>query len=268
MRICFHTHCFPDSLAPRAIAALTENAAPAGYLPHTDGTAAGAIRYLREAGIDAALVCNIATNTHQEPKVNNFAISLAASGGPLFAAVSLHPDSERMEEELDRLSAAGIRGIKIHPDYVGVDITDPRFDRIFSLAEERGMFVVSHTGFDPVSPDRPHATAEGILTVVNRHPKLTLIAAHMGGPRQSGDVLRLLVGTPVWFDTSLCAIRPDERDNLLNILRGHSDERILFGTDTPWSFPREEVKFVETAGLSPRAVENIFHRNAEKLLKL
>lgn len=268
MRICFHTHCFPDHLAPRAIAVLTENAAPCGYRPHTDGTAAGAERYLRAAGIDGALVCNIATNTHQERKVNDFALSLAAAHGFFFAAGSLHPDSENAAAELDRLAAGGIRGIKIHPDYVGVDITDARFDRIFSLAEERGMFVVSHTGFDPVSPDRFHATAAGLLAVIRKHPKLTLVAAHMGGPRQSAEVLRLLAGTPIWFDTSLSAIRPDERENLLAILKNHDDTRILFGTDTPWSDPAREIAFVENAGLSPRAVENIFYRNAARLLKL
>ena len=266
MRICFHTHCFPDALAPRAIGALADTAKPCGYAPHTDGTAAGALAYLREAGIDAALVCNIATNTHQEKKVNDFAISLAKSDLPLFSTGSVHPDSEQIESELDRLTAAGIRGIKIHPDYVKMDITDPRFDRIFSLAEERGMFVITHTGFDPIAPDRIHATAEGILSVVQKHPDLHLIAAHMGGPRQSAEVLEKLVGTSVWFDTSLCAIREDERDNLLQILREHSDERILFGTDTPWSFPKLEVAFVENAGLSEHAKENIFHRNAERLL--
>ena len=268
MKICFHTHCFPDALAPRAIAALAANAAPVGMAPHTNGTAAGAVRYLRQAGINAALVCNIATNPRQEPKVNDFAISTAAEKGALFAAGSVHPDSERAEEELDRLLAAGIRGIKIHPDYVKVDVTDPRYDRIFSLAEERGMFVVTHTGFDPVSPDHIHATPEGLLRVVRKHPDLTLIAAHMGGPRQADGVLRLLVGTPIWFDTSLCALRQDERETLLRILREHPDDRILFGTDTPWSFPVREVAFVESAGLSPRAAENVFYRNAAKLLQL
>lgn len=268
MRICFHTHCFPDALAPRAIQALADTAKPCGYAPHTDGTATGALAYLREAGIDAALVCNIATNTHQEKKVNDFAISLAKSDLPLFATGSVHPDSEQAEAELDRLAAAGIRGIKVHPDYVKIDITDPRFDRIFSLAEERGMFVITHTGFDPIAPDHFHATAEGLFSVVRRHPDLNLIAAHMGGPRQSAEVLEKLVGTSIWFDTSLCAIRGDERDNLLKILREHSDERILFGTDTPWSFPKQEVAFVENAGLSERARENIFHRNAKRLLAI
>ncbi len=266
MRFCFHTHCFPDALAPKAMAVLTENAKVCGYIPHTDGTASGAEKVLKSAGIDGALVCNIATNPRQEHKVNDFAISLAAQRGFLFAAGSLHPESGNMEPELDRLAAAGIRGIKIHPDYVGMEITDERFEKIFSLAEERGFFVVTHTGFDPVCPDRIHATAGGLLAVVKKHPRLRLIAAHMGGPRQSRQVLEKLVGTPIFFDTSLSAIRPDEREALETILREHDDRRILFGTDTPWSDPAAEIAFLEGAGLSERAKTNIFYRNAATLL--
>ena len=77
MRFCFHTHCFPDKLAPRAMAVLAENAEKFGSVPHTDGTAAGAEKLLRRAGIDGALVCNIATNPRQEHNVNSFAIETA-----------------------------------------------------------------------------------------------------------------------------------------------------------------------------------------------
>ena len=268
MRFCFHTHCFPDALAPKAMAVLTENAKSCGYFPRTDGTAAGAVKLLKTAGIDGALVCNIATNPRQEHKVNDFAISLAGERGFLFAAGSLHPDSENPEAELDRLAAAGIKGIKVHPDYVGMDITDEKFDRIFSLAEERGFFVVTHTGFDPISPDHPHATATGLLAVVKKHPRLKLIAAHMGGPRQSKAVLETLVGTSVYFDTSLCSIRPDEQETLKTILHEHDEEKILFGTDTPWSDPAAEIAFLERAGLSDRALSRIFFENAANLLAI
>ena len=267
MKICFHSHCFPDQLAPRAVAALAENAKPVGMAPHTDGTAAGALRYLQAAGVDSALICNIATNPRQERKVNDFAISIAQSG-KLFSAGSIHPESEDPEGELDRLWAAGIRGIKIHPDYVGVPVEDPRYDRIFSLAAERGFFVVTHTGFDPVSPNRIFATAQGLLHVVQKHPGMVLIAAHMGGIRQTEEVLRLLVGTPIWFDTSLSALREDEWGLLRVILKEHSHDRLLFGTDTPWSFPKQEIDFLESAGLSERALESIFAKNAKKLLQI
>ncbi|MBE6529503.1 MAG: metal-dependent hydrolase [Ruminococcaceae bacterium] len=267
MKICFHSHCFPDALAPRAIGTLAENAKLVGMTPHTDGTAAGTLRYLQSAGIDTALICNIATNPHQERKVNDFAIALAGEG-KLFSAGSIHPESEDPEGEMNRLWAAGIKGMKIHPDYVGVSVDDPRYDRIFSLAEERGFFVVTHTGLDPVSPDRVHATAQGLLRVIRKHPGLNLIAAHMGGIGQTKEVIDLLVGTPIWFDTSLSALREDEWDKLRIILREHSADRILFGTDTPWSLPGREIAFLEHSRLSEKELESIFANNAKKLLQI
>ena len=75
MVIDFHTHNFPDSLAPKAMAALKQNCADnPDIVAHTDGTAADAKRILKAAGVDRAVVCNIATNPRQEEKVNSYAL--------------------------------------------------------------------------------------------------------------------------------------------------------------------------------------------------
>ena len=262
----FHVHCFPDALAPRAVAALTENAVIIGLKPLTDGTATGTEKRLRSVGITGAHVLNIATNVRQTENVNRFAASL--QGGFFTPAGSVHPDCEDKKHVIVSLRDAGIRGIKVHPDYVRVNIDDPRYDEIFSICEEAGMYVVTHAGFDPVSPDYIHATPEGMLKVIRAHPRLTFIAAHMGGSSQLDGVLELLAGTNVYFDTSLISIRENEADKLKTLFHSHDPDRILFGTDTPWSDPKAEIAFVENAGLSERAKEKIFYKNAARLLKL
>lgn len=268
MRIDFHAHCFPDALAPRAMAILTKNcSADAAIHPHTDGTARDTKALLQSAHIDRAVVCNIATNPKQETNVNSFAISMARDD--FFCPLgSLHPDSEQMESELDRLMRAGIRGIKLHPDYVGVPLFDSRFERIFSLLEERGLFVVVHAGLDPISPDFIHATPEMFAAVARKHKKLALIAAHMGGFRQADEVLKHLVGTNIYLDTSLSAKRPEEKELLFKILREHPEDKLLFATDTPWSNPKKEIAFVEEAELPEAKQDAVFYKNAQRLLKL
>ena len=129
------------------------------------------------------------------------------------------------------------------------------------------MYVVTHAGFDPVSPDRIHCTPEGLARVMTAHPDLTLVAAHMGGIGQIDGVFDMLVGSKIFLDTSLSSIRPDERERLYEILHLHDDGRILFGTDTPWSDPREEISFLKESGLSERALDNIFYKNAARLLR-
>ncbi len=266
MRIDFHTHCFPDGLAPRAIAALTANAAPFGYKPITDGTAATAEARLRAAGMDRGVVCNIATNAHQQAKVNDFAIFLNAGSRMLTALGSVHPESDRIETDLDRLVAAGIRGIKIHPDYVGIEIDDPRFAPVFAGCAERGLFVVTHAGFDPVSPDHIHASPAMLRRVLDRFPSLTLIAAHVGGMKECTAVLELLVGTRIYLDTSLSdemAKFPELAPLVKQILTEHDPARILFASDLPWANPADTLRYCMSLGLPDR----IYAQNALSLLK-
>lgn len=270
--IDFHTHAFPDSLAPRAIAQLTINAAASGYTPLTDGTIGGLIASMDNAGITKSVICNIATNARQMTKVNDFAIS-CAKNPRIIPLGALHPDAPEadMDEELDRLAAAGIAGIKIHPDYVHTEIDAPAFEPILARCEARGMLVVAHAGFDPVAPDHFHCTPDMILRILDRHPTLKLIAAHTGGFDCEREVLEKLCGTSVYLDTSLSAIRRAKnaaQGKLCgDILRAHDPSRILFATDTPWSDPAAEIAFVRSAGLPEEINEMIFHRNAEALLE-
>lgn len=271
MILDFHTHAFPDRLAPRAIAQLTVNAAASGYRPKSDGTVNGLIASMDRAGIDRSVVCNIATNPHQMVKVNDFAIS-CLSNPRLIPLGSLHPHVPvpDMETELHRLKGAGIPGLKIHPDYMGIEIDDPAFDPIFSLCESGNMFVVTHAGFDPVSPNHIHCPPDGVLRVMARHPNLLLVVAHTGGFDCEREVLDKLCGTNVYLDTSLAAVRNAKSrewgELCADILRRHDPSRILFATDTPWSDPAAEIAFVRNVVLSEEATEMILHENAERLI--
>lgn len=269
--IDFHTHAFPDALAPRAIAQLTINAAASGYTPLTDGTVDGLTASMDRAGITRSVVCNIATNARQMHKVNDFALS-CTDNPRLIPFGSIHPDADPsdMDSELDRLQAAGIAGIKLHPDYVHTELDAPAFEPILARCEARGMVVVTHAGFDPVEPDHVHCSPDMILRVLDRHPALKLVAAHTGGFDREREVLEKLCGTSVYLDTSLAAIRRAKSaatgQLCGDILRAHNPERILFATDTPWSDPAAEIAFVRSAGLSEEITEDILHRNAERLL--
>ena len=271
MIIDFHTHAFPDRLAPRAIGQLTVNAAASGYTPLTDGTVAGLIASMDKAGIDRSVVCNIATNPHQMVKVNDFAIS-CMSNSRLIPLGSLHPHApvSELESELHRLREAGLTGLKIHPDYMGIEIHDPVFDPIFSLCESNNLFVVTHAGFDPVSPNHIHCPPDGVLQVMARHPKLKLVVAHTGGFDCEREVLDKLCKANVYLDTSLAAVRNAKSRDwgalCAEILRRHDPSRILFATDTPWSDPSAEIAFLRGIGFSEEVTEMILHGNAERLI--
>ena len=196
--IDFHTHAFPDALAPRAIAQLTINAAASGYTPLTDGTVAGLVASMDRAGIAKSVVCNIATNPRQMKKVNDFAIS-CMENPRLIPLGSVNPEAtpEEIDTELNRLKAAGIPGIKLHPDYMKVEIDSEKFTPILEACAGKNLFVITHAGFDPVEPDHIHCSPDMVLRVMDRHPALKLVVAHTGGFDREREVLDTLCGAPV-----------------------------------------------------------------------
>ena len=111
MIIDFHTHIFPDALAPRAIASLQLTA---GMPVVFDGTASGLTSLLKEDGIDSAVVLNTVTNERQVDKVNAFAIETARNYKNLIPFCSVHPLNDRIYERIKEFKELGIKGIKHH----------------------------------------------------------------------------------------------------------------------------------------------------------
>lgn len=263
MLIDFHTHAFPDALAEKAIPKL----AAIGNIENVgNGKISDLIAHMDEYGVDRSVVLNIATNPHQEQKVNSFAIE-CMKHPRLYALGSLNPDSENIASEARRLADAGIKGIKLHPDYMERAIDAPEFDAVFRAAIENDLFVVTHSGWDFYSPDFIHCTPERIVKVTEKFPRLRLVAAHMGANRLWDDVERLLVGRKnIWIDTSLAAPFDLDRNKARRIIENHDPERVLFGSDFPWFTPKQSYEYLTALGISDSLMKKICSENAIKLL--
>ena len=264
MLIDFHTHAFPDKIAERALAQLAERAK---MVPVTDGTVQGLLDKMDLWQVDRSVVCNIATNVKQQTSVNDFAMQTKlAHGDRLIPLGSVHPDADNMEPEIERIHAAGIPGIKLHPDYMLRTIDDPAYSPILDAAAQLGMFVIIHAGFDVYSPDKIYATADGILTVLKRHPKLKLVCAHYGNNCLWDTAEAKLAGKNLWIDTSMGCREGMFPSQAKRILEKHDSDRILFGSDCPWCDVRENAAYIEALGLSSDLLDKIFYKNALALL--
>ncbi len=263
MIIDFHTHAFPDAVAEKAIPKLS---GIGGITPFGDGTLKSLLLRMDQWQVDRAVILNIATNPKQQTNVNNFAIEVNSSQDRLYALGSLNPYSENIKEEARRLAKAGIRGVKIHPDYMGVLVDDPKFDAVYEACIDNGLFVVTHSGWDFISPDLIHCTPERILNVITRYPELKFVAAHMGACRLWDDVERLLIGKNLWIETSLAPLMKLDPVKCARMINNHDPEKILFGSDFPWYSMKLEREYVDLLGLSCELTRKIYSENAIKLL--
>jgi predicted TIM-barrel fold metal-dependent hydrolase len=260
--IDFHTHCFPDALAERAIGLLAERSE---RKPFYDGTAGGLTAYMRGNGIDKAVVCNIATNAKQTAKVNDFAISLKGYEN-LIPFGSIHPGFREYKAEIGRLKAAGIRGLKFHPDYQEYFADDPAMTAVCEYAAGLGMILLFHTGLDIGLRGVVRCTPDRLINVVKALPGATIVAAHMGGYKYADITEDYLIGENLYFDTSntltLLPKRQAER-----MIKNHGADKILFATDGPWFDAKKDIRYIDGLNLTAGEKDAIFHKNAERLLE-
>ena len=210
MIIDFHTHTFPDQIAAAAIARLSNRA----HIPaYSSGTAGGLLLAERAAGVDRSIILPVATKPEQVHHINDAA---AAHNEHVFVTnmfsfACIHPDYEDWKQELDRIAARNMRGIKLHPAYQQTDLDDPKYLRILERAGALGLIVVTHAGFDIGFPGCRCCTPEKARNALQEVGPVTLVLAHMGGWRCWDAVPELLADTTALLDTAF-SLRPAEAE--------------------------------------------------------
>lgn len=259
MIIDTHTHIFPDSLAPRAITGLSEHSGD--YKPHTKGTLESLLLSMDEAGIHTSWIANIATKPSQTSAI--IAWSKEIQCDRIFPLASVYPHSDTWEKDITDITEAGISAVKLHPLYQNFFADDTKLNDFFSMLERKSIMVVLHAGYDIGFGKADNASPRRIRSLLEKHPDLTLIAAHLGGWRTWPDVLSLLAGTPCYFDTSFShEIKPSLLDA---IFTKHGANRIVFASDSPWLNQKQQVEFIKTLHLSKEEEDAVFFKNASAL---
>ncbi len=278
MIIDFHAHTFPDRIAAAAVSKLEHKAHARSF---SDGTRDGLLRAMAEAGIGHAVVLPVATNPLKCAHMNDASHALDGLDNLTYLA-AIHPDAPDWHAELGRAKELGFRGVKIHPVYQDTAIDDPRFVRILARCGELGLIVVMHGGADIGFPGVEKCSPAMLRHALHQAEPVTLVAAHMGGWRNWQEVPEHLLDTSVYLDTAytLGSIAPfddhyapeelpmlaDER--FCELVRLFGSQRVLFGTDSPWDSPAACVERIRALPLSDVQKEDIFCRNARKLLHL
>ena len=263
MVIDFHTHTFPDAIAEKTMELLSQKGV---ITPYREGTLGSLKESMKQSGIDVSVVLPVVTNPRQERTINRVSVENTGKGNVIFAG-GIHPDSPDVDGVLDYIRDNGLFGIKLHPDYQGVCFDDARYINIIRKALERGLYVVTHTGYDVAFRDHVHCTADMILHVLDELKGLIdnkLILAHLGGYDMPDESLQKLVGAPVYMDTAAVLRRYPEKCKA--IIERHGFDKILFASDSPWDSQKDYVDFIKGFGFSKDNEEKIFYKNAQKIL--
>lgn len=264
MLIDFHTHAFPDRIAARAVSTLSHEGG--GLEPQTNGTLASLKEQMAIDGVDISVVHSIATNPKQMRKVNDFAMEMDKDPA-IVAFGSVHPDAPDALEELERIKAAGLKGVKLHPEYQGFYANDPKMKPIYRTISRLGLLVLFHAGHDYGFAPPYHGMPQHILEAL-AWLDTPVIAAHWGGVGCGTEVLQTLCSREgLWFDLSF-GYSHMPKQIAQAIVDKHGPEKLLFASDIPWHRPSWELRLIHSLDISSEDKEKIFFRNAQNLLSL
>ena len=281
MIIDIHTHTFPDAIAARAVDKLKHNSHTE---PVLDGTALSLSVSAERAGIDLAVIQPVATSPQQVREINNGVLETNrhTSVTRQMSFGCMHPAFGDPEQELARLTEAGVRGIKLHPVYQLTDIDDPSYVRVLRAAADVGLLVLIHAGIDVGFLERTYSDVGKIARAVGAVPDGRYILAHMGGWRQWDEAETLFAGQDnVWLDTSFSlggmtplddgfydthSLERLSEERFLRMAEAFGIDRLLFGTDSPWEDQAKEIAKIRVLPLEEAEKTAILGGNAAKLL--
>ena len=254
-----HAHIFPDKIAEKVIGTLE------GYYNFSwqgDGTVNGLLAGMKDAGVEQAVIFSCATKPEQVEPANEFLCNVQAAYPEKFYAFgTIHPDHPDVPGMLRSIRESNLHGIKLHPDFQQIYIDEPAMMRIYEQLDG-SMVLMIHMGDARTDFSSPYRLAR----VLDKFPKLKIIAAHFGGYSEWNQAWKHLVGREVYFDTSSSIFKLGANE-AAKIVRAHGADKILFASDYPAVCPAQAVADVLAMNLTEEENEKIFYLNARRILK-
>lgn len=266
-----HTHTYPEAISQKAVSSLGKFY---NFEVHGKGTYADLAEQAnntkgRDIEFAGFLLFSVATNAHQVNKVNDSIAALAekarSEGFEAVGFAGMHQDYEDYEGEIKRCEDMGLRGVKIHPDIQRMDLESKEMYRLCEIMEGR-LPLFLHMGDDRA--EYRYSEPKKLAKLLERFPRLEVVAAHFGGYKAWDEAEEYLYGRPnVWYDLSsaLWAMTPERARELIDKC-GH--DRVMFGTDYPVCSLDEYVDLFMKIELDDSVRADIFYNNAHRFLKL
>ncbi len=267
-----HTHLHPPQLF-RAIRRWFAERSPWDLsLNPTEPSEVAAV--LRAAGAERFVFFSYAHKAGMARELNGW-LARTARGLDGFgvALATVHPGDAGYVGDLESALEDGCLGLKLHEDVQRVACDDARFDPIYERLAARGAFLLVHVGPIPWAHPRREGL-ERVDRVLERHPALNVVVAHMGVP-DTTDYFELMSRRPrLHLDTTMVFApgSPMEGD-AASIASDPAaierwPDRVLYGSDypnTPYPYGAE-AKGLESLGLSAPALRAVMHDNAARIL--
>lgn len=160
---------------------------------------------------------------------------------------------------------------KVHLQVGRFHTTDPTLDEVWPQLERAGIPVLIHaSAVYGVEGGHEYCGPDALRVLLDRHPELQLIVAHLGAPDVEGFLDLADQAANVRFDTAMVLTDPPYFDAIaaptLDRIRGLQD-RLLFGSDFP-TIPHRyaaQLRGLAALELTETQLRELLHDRAARL---
>ncbi|MGD9867140.1 MAG: amidohydrolase family protein [Hyphomicrobiales bacterium] len=220
------------------------------------------IGLLDACGIDMAIIEDSLAYVGHDQEHSNDETRKAVEAYPdrLIGFANIKPQlgEKRSRQEIDRtVGEWGFRGIKLHPAVDQFPANAPMMDPVVQAAIEYDVPLWIHTGH------QPYATPIQVGLLADRFPDAKIIVGHMGHDMFYDAIMAGRRYPSLYFDIS-----QQGRHSFRAACEGLDPERLIFGSDAPYSNPAGPKALVENSSLSRDVKEKILGGTVAALIGL
>ena len=258
--IDMHVHIYPTTLARRAMMVANREHEDFEKLPVKENL----WKRMEEEQVALSVVQHVTSKPATQTDVNRFAREIVRNNVISFGG--LHPDCENVQEEIEILNDMRMAGIKFHPPFQKVDLTDERYIPMWKHINHLGFPVLIHCGRARVEGEFD-LFPSGLAKFIRYLSDVPVVLAHMGGRSGRPEEERILFDFPenVYIDTTMSAERQEPTD-FERLVSAMGPERVVFGSDFPYGTQKAAIAFIKNSSFSEAEKSMMLGGNARKIL--
>jgi predicted TIM-barrel fold metal-dependent hydrolase len=225
---------------------------------------------LRALGVTQAWAGSFDGLLHRDvAAVNTRLTAICRSGGGTFfePVGTVNPTLPDWEDDLRRAAEVHrMPGVRLHPNYHGYTLDDPRFARLLELAAERGLFVQLARSMEDERTQHPlvrvpHVDFAPLASLVENTANLRLLVLNAFRGLRPEQLDQLAATGRVWFDVAML----EGVAGVEKLVKQVGPERVVFGTYAPFFVPESAVLKLQESALPGQVAEAIRNENAQSI---
>jgi len=203
---------------------------------------------------------------------NDWLCRIARDDGRIEPAIAADAtvDSDFMAAEIQsKMNDYQIKVLKIHPAVNNLTPEHDGYLKIFDLAHQNNLVVISHGGIAGDDLEGKYCSPEKFKKVLDTFPNLKLVVAHLAYPHMKN--LSELASQYKYLYTDLSFIlrnSPTTDEEFCDLINNFGPDRVLFGSDFPWSDPEKDAQRLLKFKLDKSEIAMVARQNAVNLFQL